>query len=79
MSEIIRHAETCTIKMARTSKVSEAVVQEFEYQNRLDVVLNKSVKISLKWNGKCYEGRGAGMDFESDGPKITKTQTGIRG
>ena len=79
MSEIIRHSETCTIKMARTSKISEAVVQDFEYRSRLDVVLNKAVKISMKWNGKCYEGRSAGIDFESDGPAVTKTQTGIRG
>jgi hypothetical protein len=37
------------------------------------------VKINMKWNGQCYEGRSAGMDFESQGPTITRTQTGLRG
>ena len=79
MATIIRHSETCTIRMAKTSKSVEAVVQNFIFEKTLDVILNKSVKLSLKWNGRCYEGRGAGMDVESDGPTIHKTQTGIRG
>jgi hypothetical protein len=45
----------------------------------LNVVVNKAVKINMKWNGQCYEGRSAGMDFESQGPTITRTQTGLRG
>jgi hypothetical protein len=65
--------------MAKSSKITEAVVASFEDKVSLNVVVNKTVKISMKWNGKCYEGRSAGMDFESAGPAITKTQTGIRG
>jgi hypothetical protein len=79
MAEIIRHGNTCLIKMAKSSKMTEAVIQDFEDKKILNVVVNKSVKISMKWNGKCYEGRSAGMDFESQGPSVTKTQTGIRG
>jgi hypothetical protein len=79
MSEIIRHAETCQVKMAKSSKLTEAVVAQFEFEKTLNVVINKAVKISMKWNGKCYEGRSAGMDFESSGPAISKTKTGIRG
>ena len=33
----------------------------------------------MKWNGKLYEGRAAGMDFTSKGPAVSRTQTGIRG
>jgi len=33
----------------------------------------------MKWNGRYYEGRSAGMDFESSGPTVTRTTTGIRG
>ena len=79
MSTITRHADTCMIKMAKSSKNTEAVVESFEEHVKLNVIINKAVKISMKWNGKKYEGRSAGMDFESDGPSVSKTQTGIRG
>lgn len=62
--------------MAKSSKTVEAVVDQFIFEQVLDVILNKSVKLKLKWNGKVYEGRGAGMDVESSGPTISYTQTG---
>ena len=76
MAEILRHSNTCQIKMAKSSKLTEAVVADFEHEAKLNVVVNKAVKISMKWNGKIYEGRSAGMDFESAGPSISRTQTG---
>ena len=79
MSQILRHSDTCQIKMAKSSKITEAVVQDFEDKVLLNVIVNKAVKISMKWNGKCYEGRNAGMDFESAGPTVSRTSTGIRG
>jgi hypothetical protein len=79
MANILRHSETCLVKMAKSSKMTEAVVSDFEDKKILNVVVNKAVKINMKWNGKCYEGRSAGMDFESQGPTVTKTQTGLRG
>jgi hypothetical protein len=79
MSEIVRHAETCIIKMAKSSKETTAVVELFEDKVKLNVIVNKAVKISMKWNGRYYEGRSAGMDFESDGPSVTRTSTGLRG
>jgi hypothetical protein len=48
----------------------------FNEGRNLTVVINKSVKILMNWNGRIYEGRAAGMDFESNGPAVTKTQTG---
>jgi hypothetical protein len=77
MSVIIRHGDSCTLKM--NGKFVDAVVDQFVFETVLDVVVNKSVKLKLKWNGKCYEGRSAGLDIYSDGPTISKTQTGIRG
>jgi hypothetical protein len=77
--EIIRHAETCTVRVVGSSNTIEAVVDNFIFESALDVVLNKSVKVKMKWNGKCFEGRAAGMNIESNGPKITKTKTSIRG
>jgi hypothetical protein len=67
------------IKMAKSSKKTEAIVESFEDKVKLNVIVNKAVKISMKWNGRYYEGRSAGMDFESEGPSITKTSTGLRG
>jgi hypothetical protein len=79
MAEITRHGDTCLVKMAKSSKLTEAVVDQFIFEQQLDVIINKAVKLKLKWNGKCYEGRSVGMDFESDGPTVSKTQTGLRG
>lgn len=79
MSVITRHGDTCKVKQADSNKTVEAVIQEFVEHSKLIVILNKSVKLPMKWNGKVYEGRMAGLDFVSDGPVVSKTQTGIRG
>lgn len=76
MATILRHSDTCQIKMAKSSKLTEAVVQDFEEHRILNVIVGKAVKINMKWNGRCYEGRNAGMDFESAGPTVTRTSTG---
>lgn len=74
--EIIRYGETCTVKQANSSKTVEAVVFEFKERKSLIVVLNKSVKLPMTWNGKLYEGKMAGIDFTSAGPSINKTTSG---
>jgi hypothetical protein len=79
MSTITRHSDTCQVKQVSSNKLVEAVVQDFNECEMLTVVLNKSVKLSMKWNGRVYEGHMAGMDFISNGPTVSKTQTGIRG
>ena len=76
MATILRHSDTCQIKMAKSAKLTEAVVQDFDEHKILNVIVGKAVKISMKWNGRCYEGRNAGMDFESDGPTVSRTTTG---
>jgi len=76
MATVLRHSDTCQVKITKSSKSIEAVVSQFIFEDKLDIVLNKSVKLTLKWNGKCYEGRNAGMDFESAGPVVSKTQIG---
>ena len=74
--EIIRYGETCTVKQANSSKTVEAVVFEFKERKSLIVVLNKSVKLPMTWNGKLYEGKMAGIDVTSAGPSINKTTSG---
>lgn len=79
MSEILRYSDTCSVKQTASGKVVEGVVHEFKDKDRLVVVLNQSVKLSMKWNGRVYEGKMAGLDFITNGPIIKKTQTSIRG
>jgi hypothetical protein len=74
--EIVRYSDKCTVKQANSSKTVEAVVYEFTEEKHLTVVLNKSVKLPMTWNGKLYEGRMAGMDFTSIGPSIQRNTTG---
>ena len=74
--EITRVDSKCLIKQANNSKVVEAEVHEFKEKERLIVVLNKSVKLNMVWNGRLYEGKMAGMDFVTEGPKVTKNTTG---
>ena len=76
MATILRHSETCKINVTKSTKMTEAVVHDFVEKESLVVIVNKTVKIGMLWNGRCYEGRSAGMDFESDGPTITRTQIG---
>ena len=51
----------------------------FNEGRNLTVVMNKSVKLLMNWNGRTYEGRAAGMDFTSDGPTVSKTKISSRG
>lgn len=79
MGEIIRHDSKCSVTCVSNKKIAEAEIMDFKEKKILHVVLNKSIKLNMVWNGSCYEGRGAGLDFESAGPKITRTQTTGRG
>jgi hypothetical protein len=79
MGEILRYNSICKVKQESTGKTVDAVVHEFKEKDRLTVILNQSVKLAMKWNGKVYEGRMAGLDFISNGPNVTKTQVSIRG
>lgn len=74
--EISRHSDTCLLNKVNSSKSEQVEVFSFSEQKSLTVVLNKSVKIPMIWNGKMYEGKVAGIDFTSDGPRVTKTTTG---
>lgn len=79
MSTVTRHSNVCQVKNASNGKTVSAEIMSFNEARNLTVVMNKSVKLLMNWNGKAYEGRMAGLDFISDGPKLTKTQTASRG
>jgi hypothetical protein len=70
MSNIkIRYDDHCSVKNVASGKSVEAEILAFNEGRNLTVVLNKSVKVLMTWNGRMYEGRMAGMDFTSSGPK----------
>lgn len=79
MSTISRHANSCKVTQTASNKTVDAEVMAFNEGRNLTVVMSKSVKLMMNWNGRQYEGRMAGMDFISDGPTVTKTQTSSRG
>ena len=75
--EISRIDNTCVVQqVGNSSKNVTAEVHEFKEKERLIVVLNKSVKLPMKWNGRLYEGRMAGLDFVTEGPRVNKSTTG---
>ena len=79
MTDVVRHSNSCKVVAVASRVAIDGVVMEFREHKNLMVVLNKSVKLSMTWNGRCYEGRNAGMDFESAGPSVSKSQTALRG
>lgn len=76
MATITRHSDTCIVKQASSGREVKGEIMAFNEGRNLTVVMNKSVKLMMTWNGRLYEGRSAGMDFTSTGPTISKTQTG---
>jgi flagellar biosynthesis/type III secretory pathway ATPase len=77
--DVTRVGDKCIVKQEKSSKTVEAEVLSFNEKRNLTVVLNKSVKLMMTWNGRMYEGRMAGIDFITDGPSVIKTKTGVRG
>lgn len=61
-------SDKCTVKAVASGKEMSADVIAFHDKRNLTVAVN-TVKLLMNWNGRVYEGRMAGMDFESIGPK----------
>lgn len=61
-------SDKCTVKAVASGKEMSADVIAFHDKRNLTVAVN-TVKLLMNWNGRVYEGRMAGMDFESAGPK----------
>lgn len=74
--EVVRIGKTCEVRQSTKSAAVIGEVHEFKERERLVVVLNKSVKLNMRWNGRVYEGAMGGLDFVSNGPTVTKNKTG---
>ena len=72
----IRYDSHCEVRQESSGRTVQAEVMAFNEGRNLTVVMNKSVKLLMNWNGRVYEGRMAGMDFISNGPKGQKYTEG---
>jgi len=68
--------DTCEVTCLENGRKTQAVVLEFTEFIKLTVVLNKTIKLHLTWNGRKYLGKGSGLEFVSDGPSFTTYSTG---
>ena len=69
MSE--RYETTCIVECINNNASVQAEILNFQPNKLLTVSLNRSVKLTLQWNGRVYEGSQAGMTFTSNGPNST--------
>lgn len=70
--------DTCKLTNTNNGVEVEAEILEFNPGKMLVVSLNRSVKLTLKHNGRTYVGSMAGIEFTSVGPAETITYQGRR-
>lgn len=63
------YSDKCEVTTVGSNKTVVAEILYHDPGRRLDVAINRSVKLSLRFTGQVYEGRSAGLDFESAGPE----------
>ena len=73
------NSDKCTVKAVASGKEMDAEVIAFHEKRNLTVAINKSVKLLMTWNGRMFEGKAAGIDFESTGPKVIVEYKSPRG
>lgn len=76
MNTKIKYEDVCTVVCEDNDKSLTADILEFREGKILVVSLNKSLKLSMPWNGRIYEGKMSGMSFVSYGPKGYKYKEG---
>ena len=63
--------DTCKLTCTSNGITMEADVLSFAEGKFLSVAIAE-MKISMNFNGKLYEGKAAGMNFTTPGPRVTK-------
>jgi hypothetical protein len=66
--------DKCKLTCTSNGIVMDADVLSFKEEQFLSVAIAE-MKISMNFNGKLYEGKAAGMNFTTPGPKVTKQYT----
>ena len=70
------YSDVCKLRNTNNGVEVDAEIIEFKPNKILVVSLNKSIKLTLKHNGKIYVGSMAGVEFTSPGPQEKITYTG---
>ena len=63
--------DKCEVICEDNGRKMVAEVLSFTKHKALTVSLDRSVKLTLNWNGKIYEGAMGGISFVSNGPDST--------
>lgn len=73
------NSDKCTVTAVASGREMAAEVLAFHEKRNLTVAINKSVKLLMTWNGRMFEGKAAGLDFESAGPRVVAEYKSPRG
>lgn len=70
MTREIEYEDTCELYNFDSGKTVTAEILNFQPERSLTVSINRSIKITLRYqaNGKKYIGSASGFEFWSDGP-----------
>ena len=63
--------DKCKLTCTSNGIIMEADVLSFTEGKFLSIAIAE-MKISMMFNGKLYEGKAAGMNFTTPGPRVTK-------
>ena len=55
MSTITRHGDKCTVTQISSNRKVDAEVMQFNEGRKITVVVNKSVKMLMNWNGRAFK------------------------
>jgi|TARA_B110000858_G_scaffold36685_1_gene41248 hypothetical protein len=67
--------DVATLTNTRNEKSVDAEVDNIRDQTSLDAYI-ANTKIHMRWNGKIYVGKMAGMEFTTPGPKSRSVKEG---
>lgn len=69
------YGDTAILTNTRNEQSVEAEVDNVREHDSLNAFI-ANTKIHMKWNGKIYVGKMAGMEFTTPGPKQHTTKQG---
>lgn len=67
--------DKCEVICEDNGRKMVAEVLSFSEKKALTVSVDRSVKLTLSWNGKIYECKQGPLSFISNGPDITVVKT----
>lgn len=75
----IRFEKTCEVVQEKNGKTVVAEVISLKNKEKLIVNINRTINMTMVWNGMVYEGKMAGMDFISSGPIVHEMKDHTKG